>query len=115
HSKHCWGFDMRRFIRQTLAFIVLSAATLMARPRNSTSGDPGNTRTETINDPSSPRGQRTVTSILDYAGGKWKDGRVREVRSDGATPRDRKPHRNDDDWSNQDKKYQPQYGDLDKH
>lgn len=102
---------MRRLLRQTLTLLILSAVVL-ARRGNSTSGDPGNTRRTTETDPNTGQ-QRTVTSILDYAGGKWQDGRVREVRSDGNTPRERKEHASDEKWSQQDPKYQPQYGDLD--
>jgi hypothetical protein len=103
---------LRRFIRQALVLLALSVG-MLARHSNSNPSDPGNQGNVNIPDPTATGGQRTVTGILTYAGGKFKDGRVREVRGDTNTPRDRRTNPNDDDWSRQDPKYQPRYGDLD--
>jgi hypothetical protein len=106
---------MRRFIRQTLGLLVLSAALLV---RHSNSGsNPGNPNQGDFQvvDPTATGGQRTVTGILEYSGGQFHAGRVREVRTGSTTPRDRKTNDNDNDWSQQDPKHQPQYGDLDQH
>ena len=102
---------MRRFIRRTLALLVLSVG-LLARHSNSNAGDAGNTRHQTVTDPATGA-QRNVTSILDYAGGQWHRGRVRVGRTGATKPRNRRRTGNDEDWSTQDTKYQPKYGDLD--
>jgi hypothetical protein len=104
---------MRRLIRQTLVFLALSVG-LLARHSNTNPSDPGNTGDFKVND-TATGGQRTVTGILTYAGGKFKDGRVRELRDGPTNPRDRKTNDNDNDWSQIDPKYQPKYADLDEH
>jgi hypothetical protein len=105
---------MRRFIRQTVLLLVLSVGLLARRHNNTGSGDAGNTRTQV--DTTATGGQTTVTGILDYAGGQWHRGRVRESRQDPSqTPNDRDEAKNDRSWAQQPTQYQPNYGDLDEH
>jgi hypothetical protein len=112
---------LRHFLRHTLALIALSAVLFTRHGSTNSSNSSSNSNNPNSSNPNNTvntantGGQTTVTGILRYAGTEYQRGRVAEAQVNNDNPNERRGTENDEAWSQQPTRYQPNYGELDEH